>query len=60
MNNILGFLKDVRAELNKVNWPTRTQTFQYTLMVLGISFAMAIYLGLLDFGFTQLLNKFIL
>jgi len=60
MNKLLGFLKDVRAELNKVNWPTRNQTFQYTLMVLGISLAMALYLGVLDFGFTQILNKFIL
>lgn len=60
MNNILGFLKDVRVELNKVNWPTRKQTFQYTLMVVGISLAMALYLGVLDFGLTQIIDKLIL
>ncbi|XOB41642.1 MAG: preprotein translocase subunit SecE [Candidatus Nealsonbacteria bacterium] len=57
---ILTFLKEVRLEIKKVNWPTRQETLRYTLIVIGISIAVAIFLGGIDFIFTTLLNKFIL
>ncbi|MEK7582371.1 MAG: preprotein translocase subunit SecE, partial [Patescibacteria group bacterium] len=49
MNRIVTYLKDVRAELSKVSWPTRQQTINYTFVVIGISLALAIFLGILDF-----------
>jgi preprotein translocase subunit SecE len=60
MGNILAFFKDVKAELAKVSWPTRKQTIEYTLVVVGISLTLAIFLGLLDFGFQAIVNRFIL
>jgi len=57
---ITTFLKEVRLEMKKVNWPTRDETLRYTLIVIGISIAVAAFLGTLDFLFTTLLNKFIL
>ncbi|MBI2065250.1 MAG: preprotein translocase subunit SecE [Candidatus Yanofskybacteria bacterium] len=60
MNKLVDFLKDVRVELSKVNWPTRNQTIQYTLVVIGLSLALAIFLGGLDFAFQLGLNKFII
>jgi len=60
MNKILTYFRDVRAELAKVSWPSRKQTTAYTLVVLGISFALAIFLGLLDFGLAEIVNRFIL
>lgn len=60
MNNILTFLKEVRVELSKVSWPTRSQTVMYTLVVIGLSLSVAVYLGALDFLFELGLNKFIL
>ncbi len=57
---ITTFLKEVRLEMKKVNWPTRQQTIRYTLIVIGVSVAVAAFLGALDFIFTALLNKFIL
>ena len=59
-NKIVTFLKEVRLEMKKVNWPTRQETLRYTLIVIGISVAVAIFLGALDFIFTTLLNKFVL
>jgi preprotein translocase subunit SecE len=59
-NKIVTFLKEVRLEMKKVNWPTRQETIRYTLIVIGVSVAVAIFLGALDFIFTTLLNKFIL
>jgi preprotein translocase subunit SecE len=54
------YLKEVVIEMKKVNWPTRQQTIRYTLIVLGISVAVAIFSGILDFIFTRILNLFIL
>lgn len=59
LEKIGNFLKEVRLEIKKVNWPTRQETLRYTLIVIGISVAVAAYLGGLDFIFTQLLNKFV-
>ncbi len=59
-SKIIIFLKEVRLEMKKVNWPTRQETIKKTLVVIGISVAVAIFLGTLDFIFTTLLNKFVL
>ena len=60
MTKVIKFLKEVRQELSKVSWPTRSQIVQYTWMVIAISLAVAIFLGLLDFMFEYLLNKFVI
>jgi len=59
-NKIVSFLKEVRLEMKKVNWPSRQETIKYTLIVIGVCLAVAIYLGGLDFLFTTLIEKFIL
>lgn len=60
MNSIIQFLKEAKAELQKVNWPTRQQTINYTLIVIGISLAMAMFLGGLDYIFEIILKMFVL
>lgn len=50
MKNIKRYFKGAVQELKKVNWPTRKETIRYTLGVLGLSFTVAIILGLVDFG----------
>jgi len=57
---IVAFLKEAKLEMKKVNWPTRQETIRYTLIVIGISVAVAIFLGGFDFIFTTILNKFII
>jgi preprotein translocase subunit SecE len=57
---ITTFLKEVKLEVKKVNWPSKNQTVNYTLIVLGISFGVAAFLGSLDFVFTWILEKFII
>ena len=53
------FLKESRQEFKRVNWPTREETIRYTLIVIGISVAVAVYLGLLDYVFTNILKVII-
>jgi len=59
-DKIITFLKEVKLEMKKVNWPTREETIRYTLIVIGVSAIVAAFLGTLDFIFTTLLEKFIL
>lgn len=52
----LQFLAEVRQELVKVVWPTREQTIRLTLVVVGVSVVTALYIGILDVAFTELIN----
>jgi len=56
---LINFFKEVRTEMKKVNWPTRQETFKYSMIVIGVSLAVAAFLGGLDFLFSIVINKFI-
>ncbi|OGI15726.1 MAG: preprotein translocase subunit SecE [Candidatus Moranbacteria bacterium RBG_19FT_COMBO_42_6] len=60
MDKLIQFLKEAKAELLKVNWPSKDQTINYTLIVIGISIAVAIFLGGLDYFFEYLLKTFVI
>ncbi len=49
----IQYIKDTRGELRHVAWPTRLQTIVYTVLVILISIAVAVYLGIFDFLFTS-------
>jgi len=51
-----SFLKEVRSELAQVVWPTREQAIKLTAIVIAVSIVVAIYISLLDLGFTRLVN----
>ena len=55
-NAIVRYLKETRAELRKVSWPTREQATNLTLIVLAVTIAMAIFLGAVDFLFATLIR----
>ena len=59
MKNIKRYFRGAIQELKKVNWPTRKETIRYTLGVLGLSFAVAIVLGLIDFGLIKSMSTII-
>jgi preprotein translocase subunit SecE len=59
-SKIKNYLGEVKVEMKKVNLPTRQETIKYTLIVIGLSAAVAIFLGGLDFLFAFLISKFLL
>ncbi|MEJ2348101.1 MAG: preprotein translocase subunit SecE [Patescibacteria group bacterium] len=59
MKAIIKFLKEVRVELDKVTWPKKDQVIKLTLIVFIISGVIGLYLGMLDFSFTKLLELLI-
>jgi preprotein translocase subunit SecE len=50
------FVNDVQAELSKVHWPTRRETYAATVVVIVISLFMAVYLGVLDLTVSRLIQ----
>jgi preprotein translocase subunit SecE len=53
------FLKEVRQELKKVNWPTRQELIAYTIVVLVSVTVLTTYVFGLDFVFSKVvLNLF--
>jgi preprotein translocase subunit SecE len=59
MDSFIQYLKDTRAELAHVSWPTQKQAVAYTVAVVVISIVVSLFLGLADFLFTRGLNWFI-
>jgi preprotein translocase subunit SecE len=49
-----SFLKDVRAEMKKVNWPDRERTVQSTGVVLFTLFALAACMAIFTMIFTRI------
>lgn len=49
---MIQYLKDVRAEMKHVSWPTRRQVVIYTIAVIALSLTAAVYLGLFDYLFS--------
>ncbi|OGY92886.1 MAG: preprotein translocase subunit SecE [Candidatus Komeilibacteria bacterium RIFCSPLOWO2_02_FULL_48_11] len=56
MNTIIKYLQDSRQELRKVSWPSKQETTNSTLLVIGVSLAVAAFLGAIDYGFNRLLE----
>ena len=57
--NPTKFLKEVRAELGKVVWPSRKEATKLTTIVIGVSVAMGALVGILDFIFTKVMEMVI-
>lgn len=50
MNQVLRFIRDVRAEVNRVTWPTGAETRRLTIMVFILVVIVSVYLLLVDLG----------
>lgn len=59
MSRIFQFFRDVRAEVGKVIWPSRTDTLRYTIMVIAFSLIIAAILGAADFGLLKGFEKLV-
>jgi preprotein translocase subunit SecE len=51
-NALVQYLRDTRAELRKVHWPTREEAENLTKIVLAVTVSMAAFMGLLDYLFS--------
>lgn len=55
-NKLVEYFKSSIDELKKVKWPTKKEAINHTILVVVICIFMAVFLGLLDFGLTHLVE----
>ena len=52
------FVRETKAEIDKVNWPDRETTMNLTLLVIALSVVLGILLGGIDFVLYRLFEAF--
>lgn len=57
--SIANYIRESFEEIKKVTWPTKKEAKNYTALVIGISIAVALFLGLLDYLFSILMQPFL-
>jgi len=59
MNKIFQYLREVKAEMMKVIWPSRRDTIKMTIVVILFSVGVAVFLGAVDYGLSKMVEVLI-
>jgi len=59
VERVTTFLRDVHAETKKVTWPSRKDVMGSTAVVIVAVFAIAGFLGIIDFALSLLIGSLI-
>jgi preprotein translocase subunit SecE len=59
VSRIRRFIDEAWSELKKVSWPTREQVRNLTVLVFVVSFAVGVYITVLDSVFTQVVAQLV-
>ena len=59
MDKVLDYIRESRAELKKVTWPTKQQLWYSTIIVIVVTAVASAYLGLVDLILTGIFSKII-
>lgn len=52
----MNYFKNVANEMKKVTWPSFSEVNKYTWTVLMMVIIFAVYFGVIDYGFSELIN----
>ena len=58
IEKIRQFLREVRAELEKVSWPGRQEVQAATIVVIALVILLAVFIGAVDFVVSRVLGLF--
>ncbi len=53
---IKQYIKETKAEMHHVTWPTKQQAVTYTVVVIALSLIVSAYLGVFDSIFVSLIK----
>jgi len=56
IDKIVNFLKEVKVELTKVSWSTRQELASSTVVVITVTFIMAVFIGIIDIFLSHILR----
>jgi preprotein translocase subunit SecE len=59
VSRLRRFIDEAWSELKKVSWPTREQVRNLTVLVFVVSFAVGVYITVLDVGFSQIVARLV-
>jgi preprotein translocase SecE subunit len=57
LTGLRRYLQESWAELKKVAWPTRETVIRLTVLVVSVSFAIGVYIFVLDSIFNRLVDQ---
>jgi preprotein translocase SecE subunit len=52
----IEYIRSSTAELKKVSWPSKDTTIRYSVTVIAVCIALALFFGALDMGFSKLVT----
>ena len=55
----INYIKDTKVEMKKVNWLSRKDTINFTIIVIAVSLVVSGILGVFDAIFTRVISKLI-
>ena len=55
----IRFLREAVEELRKVVWPTPQELYRYTLVVVVTVLVIASFIGIVDFGVSEFVRRFV-
>lgn len=58
LKKIPQFLREVRAEMEKVSWPSRDEVRAATIVIIVLVIVLAIFIGGVDFVVSRVLGLF--
>ena len=58
-NRISRYIKEVRAEVRKVTWPSRQEVFRLAAIVIIVLAIMSVFMAVVDFAFSRLMQAII-
>lgn len=56
MSKIIDYFKGAKEELSKVVWPSKQVTINHTIVVIGVSLLIALFLGAIDLGLSKVVE----
>jgi preprotein translocase SecE subunit len=60
MNRFINYIRDTKAELVHVKWPSKGQAAAFTVLVVLASVLTALLLGFFDYLFSLIIQKFVI
>jgi preprotein translocase subunit SecE len=58
-NRIVKYLKEVRAEIRKVTWPSRQEVLRLSAIVIVVLVVMSAFMAIIDYAFSWLMRLII-
>ena len=56
---LISYFREAREEMMKITWPSKADTFKYSVVVIGLCLLLAFFFAGLDYGLSLGIQKLI-